>query len=363
MTVTTTAAAPDLDEAKVAAFSQRLVDMLSSGALTHDDRHRPSHGLVRRDGRPAARHFGKDCPPGRPQRALRSRVARRDGHRPNCELRSNAARHTSCRPSTRHASRAVRCRRISRPPCSGSRCWAASRTRSSNASSVAAACHYEQFHRFHEVMAEESAQTVVAALTEHILPLADGLADNLDRGIDVLDIGCGSGRAVCQLAAEFPNSRFVGYDLCEDAVVGRPRRSQAPRPHERAFRDPRRFAARRTRQVRSDHGVRRHSRPGQARCRAPRDRRGPPPGRHVLDAGYPGLEQRREEHREPACAAPLHDLHDALHDRVARPGRRRARHLLGPRAGRKNARRRRPARHRRRKTSARRHELLLHRAK
>ena len=31
--------------------------------------------------------------------------------------------------------------------------------------------HYEKFHRFHEVMAEESAQTVVAALTDHILPL------------------------------------------------------------------------------------------------------------------------------------------------------------------------------------------------
>jgi 2-polyprenyl-3-methyl-5-hydroxy-6-metoxy-1,4-benzoquinol methylase len=78
--------------------------------------------------------------------------------------------------------------------------------------------HYEEFHRFHEVMAEESAQTVVAALLEHILPLADGLADDLQRGIDVLDIGCGSGRAICRLAAEYPNSRFVGYDLCEDAV-------------------------------------------------------------------------------------------------------------------------------------------------
>jgi 2-polyprenyl-3-methyl-5-hydroxy-6-metoxy-1,4-benzoquinol methylase len=78
---------------------------------------------------------------------------------------------------------------------------------------------YEAFHRFHEVMAEESAQTVVAALTDHILPLADGLADQLERGIDVLDIGCGSGRAVCRMAAEFPNSRFVGYDLCDDAVT------------------------------------------------------------------------------------------------------------------------------------------------
>jgi 2-polyprenyl-3-methyl-5-hydroxy-6-metoxy-1,4-benzoquinol methylase len=78
--------------------------------------------------------------------------------------------------------------------------------------------HYEEFHRFHEVMAEESAQTVVAALTEHILPLADGLVDELNRGIDVLDIGCGSGRALCTMAAEFPNSRFVGYDLCDEAV-------------------------------------------------------------------------------------------------------------------------------------------------
>ncbi len=78
--------------------------------------------------------------------------------------------------------------------------------------------HYEAFHRFHEVMAEESAQTVVAALTDHIIPLADGLMDKLAHGIDVLDVGCGSGRAACRLAAEFPNSRFVGYDFCEDAI-------------------------------------------------------------------------------------------------------------------------------------------------
>jgi 2-polyprenyl-3-methyl-5-hydroxy-6-metoxy-1,4-benzoquinol methylase len=79
--------------------------------------------------------------------------------------------------------------------------------------------HYEAFHRFHEVMAEESAQTVVAALTDHILPLEKGLIEQLERGIEVLDIGCGSGRAACRLAAEFPNSRFVGYDFCKDAVA------------------------------------------------------------------------------------------------------------------------------------------------
>jgi 2-polyprenyl-3-methyl-5-hydroxy-6-metoxy-1,4-benzoquinol methylase len=79
--------------------------------------------------------------------------------------------------------------------------------------------HYEKFHRFHDVMAEESAQTVVAALRDHILPLDGGLNDKLDRGIDVLDIGCGSGRAVCLMAADFPRSRFVGYDLCDEAVA------------------------------------------------------------------------------------------------------------------------------------------------
>lgn len=87
--------------------------------------------------------------------------------------------------------------------------------------------HYDEFHRFHEVMADESSQTVVAALLEHILPLVNELKEKLDCGIDVLDIGCGSGRAVCLLAAEFPNSRFVGYDLCEDAVAAG--RSQAQR--------------------------------------------------------------------------------------------------------------------------------------
>lgn len=78
--------------------------------------------------------------------------------------------------------------------------------------------HYCEFHRFHEVMASESDNTVVNALEPHILPLVDGLIDKLETGIDVLEIGCGSGRASCQLAERFPNSRFTAYDLCEDAV-------------------------------------------------------------------------------------------------------------------------------------------------
>jgi SAM-dependent methyltransferase len=78
---------------------------------------------------------------------------------------------------------------------------------------------YSAYHRFHEVMAEESAQTVVAALSEHILPLVPGLTERLGEGIDVLDVGCGSGRAMNELASRFPNSRFTGFDLADQAVA------------------------------------------------------------------------------------------------------------------------------------------------
>ncbi len=47
---------------------------------------------------------------------------------------------------------------------------------------------YSAYPRFHEVMAEESAQTVVAALTSSILPLVPGLTERLEAGIDVLDL-------------------------------------------------------------------------------------------------------------------------------------------------------------------------------
>lgn len=77
---------------------------------------------------------------------------------------------------------------------------------------------YAHFPRFHEVMAEDSAQTVIAGLDEYILPIVPGLSEHLERGIRVLDVGCGRGRALQHLAARFPGSRFVGYDLSHEAV-------------------------------------------------------------------------------------------------------------------------------------------------
>lgn len=77
---------------------------------------------------------------------------------------------------------------------------------------------YERYPRFHEVMAEESGQTVVAALHEHILPLVDGLQETLHRGARVMDLGCGRGRALMELAAAFPASEFLGIDFSADTV-------------------------------------------------------------------------------------------------------------------------------------------------
>lgn len=77
---------------------------------------------------------------------------------------------------------------------------------------------YGDYPCFHEIMAEDSAQTVVASLFDVILPLADGLMERLESGIDVLDAGCGRGLALIEMAKRFPNSRFIGYDLCAEAV-------------------------------------------------------------------------------------------------------------------------------------------------
>lgn len=87
---------------------------------------------------------------------------------------------------------------------------------------------YSEFARFHEVMAEESYNSVVCGLFEHILPLVPGLEEKLNAGIDVLDIGCGSGMALIEMAASFPKSRFTGYDISEESI-GRAKKFAAER--------------------------------------------------------------------------------------------------------------------------------------
>jgi 2-polyprenyl-3-methyl-5-hydroxy-6-metoxy-1,4-benzoquinol methylase len=77
---------------------------------------------------------------------------------------------------------------------------------------------YSRFPRFHEAMAEISAQLVLSSLESHILPLVPRLTDRLAKGIRMLDLGCGRGHILSRLAELYPRSRFVGMDLSREAI-------------------------------------------------------------------------------------------------------------------------------------------------
>ena len=52
-----------------------------------------------------------------------------------------------------------------------------------------------------------------ANLVENWLPALDGVADKLERGARVADVGCGHGISTALMAEAFPNSEFVGIDV------------------------------------------------------------------------------------------------------------------------------------------------------
>ncbi len=78
---------------------------------------------------------------------------------------------------------------------------------------------YSDYPRFHKLMAEESGEVFDAALVDVVLPLVDGLPEQLRAGVDVADIGCGSGHAVNVMAKAFPASRFTGIDFSDEGVA------------------------------------------------------------------------------------------------------------------------------------------------
>jgi SAM-dependent methyltransferase len=78
---------------------------------------------------------------------------------------------------------------------------------------------YEAFPGFHALMAEDSGAVQDATLLDVTLPLVPGLIDKLGQGIDVADVGCGSGHAVNLMAAAFPRSRFTGFDLSDAGIA------------------------------------------------------------------------------------------------------------------------------------------------
>ena len=78
---------------------------------------------------------------------------------------------------------------------------------------------YSAFPGFHALMAEDSGAVLDATLLDVTLPLVPGLVDRLRQGIDVADVGCGSGHAINLMAEAFPHSRFTGFDLSGDGIA------------------------------------------------------------------------------------------------------------------------------------------------
>jgi 2-polyprenyl-3-methyl-5-hydroxy-6-metoxy-1,4-benzoquinol methylase len=78
---------------------------------------------------------------------------------------------------------------------------------------------YASFPEFQQLMAEESAAVVDSSLLQVTLPLVPGMMERLHAGIDVADVGCGSGHALNTMAQAFPRSRFTGYDFSQEGIA------------------------------------------------------------------------------------------------------------------------------------------------
>ena len=78
---------------------------------------------------------------------------------------------------------------------------------------------YPAYTEFHAFQREASGAVHDASLVGTVLPLVDGLVGRLEEGVDVADIGCGAGHAVNVMAAAFPKSRFVGFDISDEALA------------------------------------------------------------------------------------------------------------------------------------------------
>jgi 2-polyprenyl-3-methyl-5-hydroxy-6-metoxy-1,4-benzoquinol methylase len=82
-----------------------------------------------------------------------------------------------------------------------------------------------------------------------VLPMLDGVADRLEAGVSVADVGCGAGGAVLMMADRFPHSTFTGYDISRHALVRAEARADESGAGNARFLDPRDEA------MPSDHSV------------------------------------------------------------------------------------------------------------
>jgi SAM-dependent methyltransferase len=72
------------------------------------------------------------------------------------------------------------------------------------------------------------------AYTFMIIPAVPGLKDRLEAGAKVLDVGCGAGHLIIQMAGKFPKCRFVGVEIDKFAVEDARKRLEASGLTDRA---------------------------------------------------------------------------------------------------------------------------------
>uniref|UniRef100_A0A914EKU1 Methyltransferase domain-containing protein n=1 Tax=Acrobeloides nanus TaxID=290746 RepID=A0A914EKU1_9BILA len=76
---------------------------------------------------------------------------------------------------------------------------------------------YSSYADFYQVMSALSQSWHKKTLVKDFIPMI-GMKERLQEGILVLDVGCGNGFHVCELASHFPKSHFIGIDITQKAV-------------------------------------------------------------------------------------------------------------------------------------------------
>ncbi len=79
-----------------------------------------------------------------------------------------------------------------------------------------------------------------ALLVPFVLPRVPGIVEALREGTEVLDVGCGAGVALLEMAKAFPHSRFHGYDISGHALERAERNRAAAGVVNAVFHDARR---------------------------------------------------------------------------------------------------------------------------
>uniref|UniRef100_A0A5S6QW72 Methyltranfer_dom domain-containing protein n=1 Tax=Trichuris muris TaxID=70415 RepID=A0A5S6QW72_TRIMR len=78
---------------------------------------------------------------------------------------------------------------------------------------------YSEYKDFHRYMSDFSDKAAYGGLLQSFIPSIDNLDKALEKGIKVLDVGCGRGTPSFIMAQRFPKSKFYGIDITAEAIA------------------------------------------------------------------------------------------------------------------------------------------------